>query len=83
MPGLKKYNFLNYKTIYSLTTIALLISGNAYSQAPLQFPTQWEQTSVSKITIVGNKSVTNEAILNLRNHLSKMSLRKNSNRKDI
>ena len=65
MPGLKKYNFLNHKTIYSLTTIALMISGNAFSQAPLQFPTQWEQTSVSKITIVGNKTVTNEAILNL------------------
>jgi four helix bundle protein len=29
-----------------------MISGNAFSQAPLQFPTQWEQTSVSKITIV-------------------------------
>ncbi|MBX9838534.1 MAG: outer membrane protein assembly factor BamA, partial [Silvanigrellaceae bacterium] len=65
MPGLKKYNFLNHKTLYSLTTIALLISGNAYSQAPLQYPSQWEQTSVSKITIVGNKTVTNEAILNL------------------
>lgn len=65
MPGLKKYNFLNHKTIYSLTTIALMISGNAFSQAPLQFPTQWEQTSVAKITIIGNKTVTNEAILNL------------------
>jgi outer membrane protein insertion porin family len=66
MPGLKKYNPLNNKILYNLTSLALFVAGNAYAQAPLlQYSSQWEQGVVSKITIVGNKTVTTEAVLNL------------------
>jgi outer membrane protein insertion porin family len=66
MPGLKKYNHLNKKLIYSATNLALFIAGSAYAQAPLmQYSSQWEQGVVSKITIIGNKTVTKEAVLNL------------------
>ncbi|APJ04829.1 outer membrane protein assembly factor BamA [Silvanigrella aquatica] len=66
MPGSKNYSLFNYKVVHSITTLALCFAGIANAQTPLApYTSQWEQSTVSKITIIGNKTVTAEAILNL------------------
>lgn len=66
MFGFKKYRSLNSITLHSTLSLTAIIAGNALAQMPLRQTTvPWEQVTVSKITVVGNKTVTNEAVLNL------------------
>lgn len=66
MSSLKKCNLLKYKILCSSLSFALFIEGNIFAQSFLvQDSLSWEQEDIFKITIIGNKTVTNEAILNL------------------
>jgi outer membrane protein insertion porin family len=67
MPGFKKYSYINNKILFKTTTCLALITGSlVYAQIPiLSTPTEWGNEPISKITILGNKTVTKEAILNL------------------
>lgn len=64
MPGLKTH-FPKNKAVYSLISMVSLIAMNTHAQPPSPMPVQGGQITISKIVIQGNKTVTNEAILNL------------------
>ncbi|BBH54408.1 outer membrane protein assembly factor BamA [Fluviispira sanaruensis] len=84
MFGLKKYRFLDKTFIFGTSSLVLALAGQVVAQTPLQQPTaQALHGVVSKITIIGNKTVTNEAILNLMSIKQGTNLTANSVAKDI
>lgn len=64
MPGFKTHS-QKYKAVYSLLSMACLVAMDVNAQPPAPMLLQGSQITVSKIIIQGNKTVTNEAILNL------------------